>query len=166
LVKLYSAEQGAIAVNRNRALIICVFAVALSAGLLSIRPAYAYRRHGRSYSYSAMRGRQQMFVNMAANAQLSAAKQVLSAAEATGSSAQSKLDTSLSKLRKNSTNPRAWSATPPRSWRKSSKRSWKSKKRIRLMQKQRSRSNQPAKSSKILKAESSRNKAPSCNFPA
>jgi DNA repair exonuclease SbcCD ATPase subunit len=99
LVKLYSAEQGAIAVNRNRALIICVFAVALSAGLLSIRPAYAYRRHGRSYSYSAMRGRQQMFVNMAANAQLSAAKQVLSAAEATGSSAQSKLDTSLSKLR-------------------------------------------------------------------
>lgn len=64
-----------------------------------VHPAHAYRRYGRSYSYSAMRARQQMFVNMAANAQLSAAKQVLDAAESTGNNAQSKLDASLSKLR-------------------------------------------------------------------
>jgi len=74
-------------------------AIAIAALLAGARPAHAYRRHGRSYTYSAMRARQQMYVNMAANAQLSAARQVLSAAEATGNSAQSKLDASLSKLR-------------------------------------------------------------------
>ena len=48
-------------------------AIAIAALLAGARPAHAYRRHGRSYTYSAMRARQQMYVNMAANAQLSAA---------------------------------------------------------------------------------------------
>jgi len=86
-------------VNRNRALTISVITLAVVAVLSAARPALAYRRYGRSYSYSAMRARQQMFVNMAANAQLNAAKQVLDAAEATGNNAQSKLDASLAKLR-------------------------------------------------------------------
>src|SRR5689334_8895192 len=78
---------------------IFLLAMILISAAAPLSPAQAYRRYGRSYSYSAMRGRQQMFVNMAANAQLNAAKQVLDAAEATGSSAQSKLDASLAKLR-------------------------------------------------------------------
>jgi hypothetical protein len=74
-------------------------AIAFIAAAANFSPAHAYRRGGRSYSYSAMRQRQQMFVNTAANAQLNAAKQVLDAAEAKGSNAQSKLDASLGKLR-------------------------------------------------------------------
>jgi hypothetical protein len=74
-------------------------AIILVAAAAQLSPAHAYRRHGRSYSYSAMRQRQQMYLNMAANAQLNAAKQVLDAAESTGSNAQSKLDASLGKLR-------------------------------------------------------------------
>src|SRR3989442_2744166 len=73
--------------------------MAITAFVANLSPAQAYRRSGRSYGYSAMRARQQMFVNQAANAQLSAAKQVLSAAESTGNNAQSKLDASIAKLR-------------------------------------------------------------------
>jgi len=88
-----------VALNRNHALKTLALTVAIVAVLSGTRPALAYRRYGRSYSYSAMRARQQMFVNTAANAQLNAAKQVLSAAESTGNNAQSKLDASLAKLR-------------------------------------------------------------------
>src|SRR2546423_15553064 len=70
--------------------------------LAARRRAEAYRRHGNSYSYSAMRSRQQMFVNQAANAQLNAAKQVLAAAESKEGAVQSKLDASLGKLREES----------------------------------------------------------------
>src|SRR5438046_914725 len=76
-----------------------VLIAAVFGSLAATRPAEAYRRHGNSYSYSAMRGRQQQFVNQAANAQLNAAKQVLAAAESTGGGAQAKLDSSLAKLR-------------------------------------------------------------------
>jgi hypothetical protein len=63
-----------------------------------VSPANAYRRWGRSYAYSAMRARQRQYLNIAAASQLNAARQVLAAAESTGSTAQSKLDASLAKL--------------------------------------------------------------------
>jgi hypothetical protein len=86
-------------VNRIRGLRITLLALAVAAGISGASPAQAYRRYGRSYGYSAMRARQQMFINQAASAQLNAAKQVLSAAESTGNNAQSKLDASIAKLR-------------------------------------------------------------------
>src|SRR5205807_9998781 len=88
--------------NRIAGLRILVLAMAIVVVAANLSPAKAYRRSGRSYSYSAMRQRQQMFMNQAANAQLNAAKQVLEAAESTGGNAQSKLDASLNKLREES----------------------------------------------------------------
>jgi hypothetical protein len=74
----------------------------LALSLCAVSQGQAYRRRGHSYNYAAARQRQQQAVVQAALAQRSAAQQVLAAAEATGGSAQSKLNAALSKLRESS----------------------------------------------------------------
>jgi hypothetical protein len=64
--------------------------------------AYYRHRRGYSYNYSAVRARMQQATAQAASAQLAAAKQVLTAAESTGESAQSKLDAAVAKLKEKS----------------------------------------------------------------
>lgn len=76
-----------------------LIAGAVAVCLVITGPAQAYRRGRYSYSYGAVRARQQQYLHQAAVAQISAARQVLADAEATGSSAQNKLNASLSKLR-------------------------------------------------------------------
>ncbi len=76
-----------------------VLTAAIIASFLSAAPVHAYGRRGYSYSYAAMRARQQQYINHAAAAQLNAAKQVLAVAESTGGGAQAKLAASLAKLR-------------------------------------------------------------------
>jgi hypothetical protein len=75
--------------------------LALVANTIWLQPVSAYprRRSNHSHNYSAMYARQQQAAVQAAMAQKNAAEQVLKAAEATGSGAQSKLADALLKLR-------------------------------------------------------------------
>src|SRR4051812_35373118 len=90
--------------NGQRLVIVAMFA-AIIGGLCGTSEAQASRGRSRgrsSYNSSAMRARQQQAVIQAALAQRNAAQQVLAAAQSTGSEAQAKLDSALSKLKESS----------------------------------------------------------------